>query len=84
MSLFDVEQYVKEAIKKHPKLTLVEQCDTHSCQLGHNFVVAAAANLANTAVLTTADISDAEASVAKDIIAKRMQMIADALVKKDA
>ena len=82
--MFDIEKHVKEAIEKHPKLTLVEQCDTHACQAGHVFMVAAIANHTNTAALSTADLYDKSDADVKAALSARLQMIEDALVKKDA
>ncbi len=82
----DIAEYVKKAIEKHPKLTLIEQCESHSCQHGHVFLVAAIGNHANTAALSTSDLEEKvndEAGV-KNLIATRLQMIEDVLVKKEA
>lgn len=81
---FDIEKYVKDAIEKHPKLMLMDQCETHACQLGHIFMVAAIGNGTNTAALSTADLCDKPDADAKAAIALRLQMIEDALVKKEA
>lgn len=81
---FDTEKYIRDKIKAHPELELVEVADSHAGIDGHIFIIGRTKDKTTTAALSTSGLA---AKAKRDgelpaLIDARIQMVFDVLSKE--